>query len=1440
MRPGVHSAPTARRTSTGGDPTDHPLPPLPAWAERRVSLHQQQLRRIGTFSTDAGTVPAVSDSSPTNRAGSWVPSPPVSDTIALSLRRPPVAPASTPASAAGPRPETAAPSGAGVPPVRPAAPHSAPPAQTSARRPPRAGENGTRSGALSSSRSPPRDMRCRAAKNVYVVAVCTGGSPSPCPSPIHSGANSPGHDDAFWAEDCVTEDGMTGSEPEDADLGGEVRSPRILRLRTHRFLGPAEEERAQPLCASYSFEVPPGHTQTQSMPPRAASEATEADFFVQQPSTIMPVSPTMASQMDTMRRQSVHTASIDPATPSGQQRTLHPTRANSSRPDLGLLAALTAGVDETLYILRHGAIERCRVDMIPGTQPPRLPHMDPTRADMLRPSPGTAAPYLTWENTTTHADRRERPQIRLSPEGISAEPAHLSTQGTVVGAVAFSSGIHQWRVQVGDICGVSFGIVSRVGVDSFTACRRGELPPYVACLRPGWRLEHRLHWCDGAGQAHWCELEPPLAQHMHGRGDELSAVIDFVHHRILFLANDVVVALVDCVRRAAAASPSDIAALLGSTGAQQATPRVAPRAASSQLLGDHTVFCHVQYGASVSLTRRVQRRVRPLVYSDQEAQRTDPPRLLCGNPYARWALRDGMGVEATFRLPMCMCHFKGSLWVTDCDTIREVSLPDGQVTTHRLQLHPPDCQPAIEFLGAIHGYIKHRDEWFFVTDLTNGTILQVSPTTWQARPVFNRGQYGFRPNPDSRRRRLSRVIKEMIVYDQAAALTCDSVEQVVAQSCCATFRGISSLDLPAHAFGVHGLAHLPGGHFFISDTERHCILCCDLQADTHRRNEPSVCSGHPGAPGSSTGLGDDVRFRNPTRLVADADADVLYVSDTGNQRTCKITLHYGGVRGKFTTQVDEVCHLTTDREGKEIALPGLQGFGLALQAGSLLVAEPRTDSIWQVTLREGARGAGTSFLAPVEQLMSLLRQSRSQAEAMPVRNAEHIRTLELAHEILTSTPNIYEMQYVGGAMDEDVARYLTEEYAPGKGAMSVFDLDAEEDEEGSEEEEEEEEDQGTEDGASARKPQIRFGELGTAKALGVDIGDVDSIDFDVFKAVAACDEQQEGVILHVAYNIMARYPFFTRYFPDSQSQRKLITFLMKVQNGYRRDNPYHNHIHAADVTQTTHWMINKSDLVRGMSDVDCFAILVASVIHDYDHPGVTNQFLVSTQDELALEFNDQSVLENHHLQHGLRLMKLDSCDILVHLRDDERKQFRDMVITHVLGTDMKGHFTTVGTLRTRLGENMKEKDDPVQILASEDKMLILKSILHAADISNPAKNRMLAEQWTDRVMREFRAQGKQEEERKLPVSMFMGPDADRANCQKGFIEYIVLPLFSVLAGAFVGLKPQLDNVEANLQYWREYEQPARPAGAGRRASMRKPPGSGTHHKPPKGRKHDKH
>lgn len=83
---------------------------------------------------------------------------------------------------------------------------------------------------------------------------------------------------------------------------------------------------------------------------------------------------------------------------------------------------------------------------------------------------------------------------------------------------------------------------------------------------------------------------------------------------------------------------------------------------------------------------------------------------------------------------------------------------------------------------------------------------------------------------------------------------------------------------------------------------------------------------------------------------------------------------------------------------------------------------------------------------------------------------------------------------------------------------------------------------------------------------------------------------------------------------------------------------------------------------------------------------------------------------------------------------------------------------------------------------SIDKSRALSFILHAADISHPAKRWDVHRQWTDRLVEEFFRQGDREKELGLTVS----PLCDRNNTavpdsQVGFINFIVSPTMQLVA-----------------------------------------------------------
>ena len=63
-------------------------------------------------------------------------------------------------------------------------------------------------------------------------------------------------------------------------------------------------------------------------------------------------------------------------------------------------------------------------------------------------------------------------------------------------------------------------------------------------------------------------------------------------------------------------------------------------------------------------------------------------------------------------------------------------------------------------------------------------------------------------------------------------------------------------------------------------------------------------------------------------------------------------------------------------------------------------------------------------------------------------------------------------------------------------------------------------------------------------------------------------------------------------------------------------------------------------------------------------------------------YNDESVLENHHLAVAFKLLQIPECDILATLSQKQRMSVRKMMIDMVLATDMSKHMSLLADLKT--------------------------------------------------------------------------------------------------------------------------------------------------------------
>jgi len=261
-------------------------------------------------------------------------------------------------------------------------------------------------------------------------------------------------------------------------------------------------------------------------------------------------------------------------------------------------------------------------------------------------------------------------------------------------------------------------------------------------------------------------------------------------------------------------------------------------------------------------------------------------------------------------------------------------------------------------------------------------------------------------------------------------------------------------------------------------------------------------------------------------------------------------------------------------------------------------------------------------------------------------------------------------------------------------------------------------------------------------------------------------------------------------------------FLRDVELGMRKGVPFHNSAHVADVLQTLHALLIQCKFVEWATSFEVYGMLLACTIHDYDHPGVNNAFLINSRDPLAVRYNDQSVLENHHAASGFGLILNNHASIIDCMPKEDSARLRAMVIGLIQTTDMKLHFSFLSEAQSNLSsmqvlmQEYSYNSEFFEGLEEVDRMILFKMALKCADISNPSKPFDTYQQWTGRVMEEFFNQGDKEKVMGLEVS----PMCDRlttrvSKSQIGFIEFVVLPLFNAfsMVAPWVGEKvlPQL-------------------------------------------------
>jgi len=248
-------------------------------------------------------------------------------------------------------------------------------------------------------------------------------------------------------------------------------------------------------------------------------------------------------------------------------------------------------------------------------------------------------------------------------------------------------------------------------------------------------------------------------------------------------------------------------------------------------------------------------------------------------------------------------------------------------------------------------------------------------------------------------------------------------------------------------------------------------------------------------------------------------------------------------------------------------------------------------------------------------------------------------------------------------------------------------------------------------------------------------------------------------------------------------------------------NPFHNEAHASVVAHSTHWLAVRGRAWGGQSAWLQIATDVAALAHDVGHFGRNNLFCANKGIDIALLYNDRSILENMHAATCFQLMQGTGCNILRGCSREKHRLFREHVVDLILATDMSSHFDFLGRFRVRAAapEFCPQEN-------AEDRRLVTRCLLKAADLGHAALPWEMHESWAMRLLTEFYEQGDEERALGLPVSPMCersGNVAEFRESQKGFLQFVISPLYKEVASVTLPEVGEtcITRLEVNAEDW---------------------------------------
>ena len=275
------------------------------------------------------------------------------------------------------------------------------------------------------------------------------------------------------------------------------------------------------------------------------------------------------------------------------------------------------------------------------------------------------------------------------------------------------------------------------------------------------------------------------------------------------------------------------------------------------------------------------------------------------------------------------------------------------------------------------------------------------------------------------------------------------------------------------------------------------------------------------------------------------------------------------------------------------------------------------------------------------------------------------------------------------------------------------------------------------------------------------------------------------------------------------------------------DNPFHNFEHASHVTMSVIKLLSRivapfdmdfddgvqasaklHDHTYGITSdpLTQFACVFSALIHDVDHPGVSNATLAAEDNKLMKVYGDKSIAEQNSVDQAWDLLMTEPFQPLVSIlcRDQsELLRFRQLVVNSVMATDiLDPDLKKLRNAHWDIAFNNAQPDnqDSSRDAINRKATIVIEHIIQASDVSHTMQHWNVYTKWNGRLFKEmYKAYIEGRAGAKNPVEFW-------AQGEIGFFDFYIIPLAKKLkeCGVFgVSSDEYLHYAISNRNEWKE-------------------------------------